>query len=286
MDDFDFDVSDGEELVLDLTGDVPGAVGVELEGGLADVDVPGGHVDYEVETIMNERGSDDKGDREYLVKWKYWPVPTWQPASSMQEVRHEVEEWERVREEKGWPKIDVGAQLRGLAKQDREEVKRRLIRMRVEASVSDAADTFIAQTLITPPGFSPRPSQLPCRRISSLKIYDWMRFVEVWGGLYTYRLDLQPDVSKAILDYLDALRLLLKRRLGPWDRETMHARVLEALVGMSRSVWPDTEQGCFLHLCLEIARDAKRWLPRKPNMLSKERCACSCSYSSYILWVL
>ena len=156
----------------------------------------------------------------------------------------------------------------------------------MEASVSDAADTFIAQTLITPPGFSPRPSQLPCRRISSLKIYDWMRFVEVWGGLYTYRLDLQPDVSKAILDYLDALRLLLKRRLGPWDRETMHARVLEALVGMSRSVWPDTEQGCFLHLCLEIARDAKRWLPRKPNMLSKERCACSCSYSSYILWVL
>jgi hypothetical protein len=82
VDDFDFDVSDGEELVLDLTGDVPGAVGVELEGALADVDVPGGHVDYEVETIMNERGSDDKGDREYLVKWKYWPVPTWQPASS------------------------------------------------------------------------------------------------------------------------------------------------------------------------------------------------------------
>ena len=83
-----------------------------------------------------------------------------------------------------------------MAKQDREEAKRRLIRMRVEASVSDAADKFIAQTLITPPGFSPRPSQLPCRRISSLKIYDWMRFVEVWGGLYTYRLDLQPDVSK------------------------------------------------------------------------------------------
>ena len=74
-----------------------------------------------------------------------------------------------------------------------------------------------------------------------------------------------------MLGYLDALRLLLKRRLGPLDRETMHMRVLEALVAMSRDVWPDTEQGCFLHLCLELARDAKRWLPCKPNMLSKER---------------
>ena len=51
--------------MLDLTGDVLGAAGLELEGELANVEVPGGHVDYEVETIMNERGSDDKGDREY-----------------------------------------------------------------------------------------------------------------------------------------------------------------------------------------------------------------------------
>ena len=96
-----------------------------------------------------------------------------------------------------------------------------------------------------------------------------------------------------MLGYLDALRLLLKRRLGPLDRETMHMRVLEALVAMSRDVWPDTEQGCFLHLCLELARDAKRWLPRKPNMLSKERYGSSikqnlhyvtlCKYKTYIM---
>ena len=157
------------------------------------------------------------------------------------------------------------------AKKERAEATRRLIRMRVKDSVTNAADKFITEKLITPPGFSPRPSQPPCQRISSLKIWDWMRFVEVWGGVYIYHLHLKPDVSKAILRYLDALRLLLSRRLGPLDREGMHLRVLEALVYMSRDVWPATEQGCFLHLCLEIARDATRWLPRKPNMLSKER---------------
>ena len=64
----------------------------------------------------------------------------------------------------------------------------------------------------------------------------------------------------------------------------MHLQMLEALVGMSRSVWPDTEQGCFLHLCTEIARDATRWLPRKPNMLSKERCACYACFI-YVVFV-
>ena len=98
-----------------------------------------------------------------------------------------------------------------------------------------------------------------------------MRFVEVWGVVYIYHLSLKPDVSQAVLTYLDALRSLLKRSLGQKDRDTMHLQMLEALVGMSRSVWPDTER-CFLHLCTEIARDPKRWLPRKPNMLSKERC--------------
>ena len=233
---------------------------------------PGGHVDYEVEAILNEKGSAGARDHEYFVKWKHWPVPTWQPASSIKEsVDHEVMKWESVRKEKGWPKIDEAAQRRGLAKEERAEAKRRLARLRVKDSVTDAADKFIAKKLITPSGFSPRPSQLPSQRISSLKIWDWMRFVEVWGGLYLYHLHLEHDVSTAVLGYLDALRLLLKRRLGPLDRETMHMRVLEALVAMSRDVWPDTEQGCFLHLCLELARDAKRWLPRKPNMLSKER---------------
>ena len=101
------------------------------------------------------------------------------------------------------------------------------------------------------------------------------------GGVYVYQLKLEPDVSKAILTYLDALRLLLKRSLDQKDRDTMHLRVVEALVSMSRSVWPDTEQGCFLHLCTEIARDAKRWLPRKPNMLSKERCVLA-TFASFM----
>jgi hypothetical protein len=226
-------------------------------------------VDYEVETILNERGSEASGNREFLVLWKRWPVPTWQAL----ELPHEIALWESVRESKGWPNIDEKAQRRELAMQERAEAKRRLGRMRVDDRVTNAADKFIAQKLITPPGFSPRPSQFPCQRISSLKIWDWMRFVEVWGGVYIYQLKLEPDVSKAVLTYLDALRLLLKRSLGQKDRDAMHLQVVEALVGMSRSVWPDTEQGCFLHLCTEIARDAKRWLPRKPNMLSKERCA-------------
>ena len=102
-----------------------------------------------------------------------------------------------------------------------------------------------------------------------------MHFVEVWGELYMYHLKLEPEVSEAMVAYLDALRLLLKRCLRPSDRETMHLHVVEALVKISHRVWPDTEQGCFLHLCLEIARDAPRWLPRKPNMLSKERCTLS-----------
>ena len=265
----------------DWSSDDARAVAVDEEldfvGELDEEDsVPGGHVDYEVETIMNERGSDAKGDHEYLVLWKHWPVPTWQPASSIQEsVLHEVTLWESVRTEKGWPNIDEAAQRRELAVNERAETKRRLMRLRVKDTVTNAADKFIAEKLITPAGFSPRPSQLPCQRISSLKIWDWMRFVEVWGGLYIYHLQLEPDVSKAVLGYLDALRLLLKRRLGPLDRESMHTRVLEALVFMSRDVWPDTEQGCFLHMCLELARDAKRWLPRKPNMLSKERYSSS-----------
>jgi hypothetical protein len=250
-----------------MVDDVPlAAVAGEPEG---DIDVPGGHVDYEVETILNERGSEASGDREFLVLWKRWPVPTWQAL----ELPHEIALWESVRESKGWPNIDEKAQRRELAMQERAEAKRRLGRMRVDDRVTNAADKFIAQKLITPPGFSPRPSQFPCQRISSLKIWDWMRFVEVWGGVYIYQLKLEPDVSKAVLTYLDALRLLLKRSLGQKDRDAMHLQVVEALVGMSRSVWPDTEQGCFLHLCTEIARDAKRWLPRKPNMLSKERCA-------------
>ena len=204
--------------------------------------------------------------------WKHWPVPTWESASSIKDsVPHEVTSWESVREEKGWPNIKEAAQRRELAVKERAETKRRLTRMRVKDAVTNAADKFIAEKLITPAGFSPRPSQLPCQRISSLNIWDWMRFVEVWGGLYIYHLHLAPDVSTAVLGYLDALRLLLKRRLGPLDREIMHTRVLEALVLMSRDGWPDTEQGCFLHMCLELARDAKRWLPRKPNMLSKER---------------
>ena len=231
---------------------------------------PGGHVDYEVETILNERGSAASGDREFLVLWKRWPRPTWQAL----ELPHEIALWESVRESKGWPNIDEKAQRAELAKKERAEAKRRLGRMRVKDSVTNAADKFISQKLLTPSGFSPRPSQFPCQRISSLNIWDWMRFVEVWGVVYIYHLSLKPDVSEAILTHLDALRSLLKRSLGQKDRDTMHLQMLEALVGMSRSVWPDTEQGCCLHLCTEIARDAKRWLPRKPNMLSKERCAC------------
>ena len=247
--------------------------GLDFVGELDEEDnVPGGHVDYEVERIMNERGLVVQGDQEYLVLWKHWPVPTWESASSIKDsVPHEVTLWESVREEKGWPNINEAAQRRELAAKERAETKRRLTRMRVKDAVTNAADKFIAETLITPAGFSPRPSQLPCQRISSLNIWDWMRFVEVWGGLYIYHLHLEPDVSTAVLGYLGALRLLLKRRLGPLDREVMHTRVLEALVLMGRDVWPDTEQGCFLHMCLELARDAKRWLPRKPNMLSKER---------------
>ena len=269
---------DLEEFDPDWSEDEAGAVAVHEELDFVgeidedDNNEPGGHVDYEVEEILNEKGGAGAGDHEYFVKWKHWPVPTWQPASSIKEsVDHEVMKWESVRKEKGWPKIDEAAQRRELAKEERAEAKRRLARLRVKDSVTNAADKFIAEKFITPAGFSPRPSQLPCQRISSLKIWDWMRFVEVWGGLYLYHLQLEPEVSTAVLGYLDALRLLLKRRLGPLDRETMHMRVLEALVFMSRDVWPDTEQGCFLHLCLELARDAKRWLPRKPNMLSKER---------------
>jgi hypothetical protein len=277
LDDFDWSDQEQEgarEVVVDDLDVVALEVDVEPEG---DVDVPGGHVDYEVETILNERGSEASGDREFLVLWKRWPKPTWQPL----DLSHEIARWEGVRESKGWPNIDEKAQRAELAKKERAEANRRLSRMRVADSVANAADKFIAQKLITPSGFSPRPSQFPCQRISSLNIWDWMRFVEVWGGVYIYHLGLKPDVSQAILTYLDALRLLLKRSLGQKDRDTMHLQMMEALVGMSRSVWPDTEQGCFLHLCTEIARDAKRWLPRKPNMLSKERCVLA-TFASFM----
>ena len=63
-----------------------------------------------MEAILNEKGSAGAGDHEYFVKWKHWPVPTWQPASSIKEsVDHEVMKWESVRKEKGWPKIDEAA---------------------------------------------------------------------------------------------------------------------------------------------------------------------------------
>ena len=272
LDDFESDFSGGEDAVLDLTGSVDVDVDIEPAGGELGDDAPGGHVDYEVDEIINEKGEAAQGKRQFLVLWKYWPRPTWQPASDLEHVSHEVKKWERIRQAKGWPNIDEKAQRRELATQERAEANRRIGRMRAELKVTKAADKFISQTLITPPGFSPRPSQLPCQRISSLKIWDYMHFVEVWGELYMYHLKLEPEVSEALVAYLGALRLLLKRCLGPSDRKTMHAHVLGALVKISYRVWPDTEQGCFLHLCLEIARDAPRWLPRKPNMLSKERC--------------
>ena len=275
LDDFESDFSGGEDAVLDLTGSVDVDVDIEPAAGELEDAVPGGHVDYEVEAIINEKGDAAQGKRKFLVLWKYWPRPTWQPASDLEHVSHEVKKWERIRQAKGWPNIDEKDQRRELATQERAEANRRIGRMRVDLKVTKAADKFISQTLITPPGFSPRPSQLPCQRISSLKIWEYMHFVEVWGDLYMYHLKLEPEVSEAMVAYLDALRLLLKRCLRPSDRETMHLHVVEALVKISHRVWPDTEQGCFLHLCLEIARDAPRWLPRKPNMLSKERCTLS-----------
>ena len=80
----DFDWSDQEqeaaleEGALDVglvDDDLLAVAAGEPEG---DIDIPGGHVDYEVETILNERGSAASGDREFLVLWKRWPRPTWQ----------------------------------------------------------------------------------------------------------------------------------------------------------------------------------------------------------------
>ena len=135
----DFDWSDQEqEGALDVglvDDDLPAAAAGEPEG---DIDIPGGHVDYEVETILNERGSAASGDREFLVLWKRWPRPTWQAL----ELPHEIALWESVRESKGWPNIDEKAQRGELAKNQREEAKRRLGH-ESDDSVTNAADKVI-----------------------------------------------------------------------------------------------------------------------------------------------
>ena len=94
---------------------------MDFDGELAEDDnVPGGHVDYEVERIMNERGGVGQDDHEYLVLWKHWPAPTWESASSIKEsVPHEVTLWESVRNDYGWPNINEAAQRRELAVNER-----------------------------------------------------------------------------------------------------------------------------------------------------------------------
>ena len=165
LDDFESDWSGDDGIAV--------AEEVDFDGELAEDDnVPGGHVDYEVERIMNERGGVGQDDHEYLVLWKHWSAPTWESASGINDsVPHEVTLWESVRNDYGWPNINEAAQRRELAVNERAETKRRLIRLRVKDAVTNAADKFIAEKLITPAGFSPRPSQLPCQRISSLNIW-------------------------------------------------------------------------------------------------------------------
>jgi len=52
-------------------------------------------VDYEVESILDERGAARRGETQFLVKWKGWPVEdaTWEDPESLSGAQEVVQEW-------------------------------------------------------------------------------------------------------------------------------------------------------------------------------------------------
>ena len=52
-------------------------------------------VEYEVESILDERGAARRGETQFLVKWKGWPVEdaTWEDPESLSGAQEVVQEW-------------------------------------------------------------------------------------------------------------------------------------------------------------------------------------------------
>jgi hypothetical protein len=102
-----------------------------------------------------------------------------------------------------------------------------------------------------------------------MKMWDCLKFVETWGGLFLYG-QFEGNIEQSLFEFLASLKNVLVRRYRLRD---VPKAILKHIVAISRLelVLPSTEMGLFMHLTMHLLEDLSYWGTRFTSMMSFER---------------